>query len=76
MLKQRKKLYFEESQKRREIDDWFEEKVSIEFMLERELARERTYQDELFKNQKMFDTEIFKLQELIDRKTQELDAKQ
>ena len=76
MLKQRKKLYFEESQKRREIDDWFEEKVSIEFMLERELARERTYQDELFKNQKMFDTEILKLQELIDRKTQELDAKQ
>ena len=76
MLKQRKKLSFEESQNRREIDDWFEEKVSIEFMLERELARERTYQDELFKNQKMFDTEILKLQELIDRKTQELDAKQ
>lgn len=66
----------DESQKRKELEDWFEEKVAIEFQLERELARERTYQAELDKNQEAFEVEIAKLNELIERKNQELERGQ
>ena len=75
-LKERKRELVAESQKRREFDSWFEEKVAVEFQMERELQRERTLKQELFKNQEVFENEIVKLNELIERKTQELQEKQ
>jgi len=38
-LKALKKKLVEETQKRHEFEDWFEEKVAVEFKIERELAR-------------------------------------
>jgi hypothetical protein len=38
-LKRDKKRYFYEKQKKREFEDWFEEKVAVEFQLEREIAK-------------------------------------
>ena len=48
----------------------------MEFQIERELARERTLKQELFRNNEAFDAEILKLNALIERKTQELEERQ
>lgn len=58
---------------KQEIDDWFSEKVSLEFQIERESFRAQTIQDELDANQKTFDKEIETLRDMLKRKTEQLD---
>lgn len=43
---------------KKEIEDWFAEKVQVEFQIEREQYRVITMQAELAENQKGFDKEI------------------
>jgi len=39
-----------ERQKRKEFEDWFEEKVAVEFQLERERSKAATFEIELLRN--------------------------
>lgn len=74
-MKALKKKLVEETQKRHEFEDWFEEKVAVEFKIERELARQRTLQAELDSNQGAFEAEIQKLNDLIAKRNEELQIK-
>ena len=56
------------------MEDWFEEKVAVEFQLEREQARVKTLQAELQQNQYNFEIERVTIKEMIDRKKAELDS--
>jgi len=47
-----------ERQKRKEFEDWFEEKVAVEFQLEREQSKAATFEIELLRNQEVFEIEI------------------
>lgn len=47
----------------------------MEFKIERELARERTFNTELEINQDAFESEIAKLNDLIVKKSEELQVK-
>jgi hypothetical protein len=49
--------------------------VAVEFKIERELARERTFNAELEINQEAFESEITKLNDLIVKKSEELQVK-
>ena len=53
---------------KREIEDWLDEKVQIEFQLESGRARVRAMNDELISNTKAFDREKYTLQTLIKKK--------
>ena len=59
------------SEKRRikkEIEDWLEEKVTVEFQLEAGRARLRAVGDEMASNQRAFDQEKTALMTMIRRK--------
>ena len=50
---------------KKEIEDWFADKVSVEFQIEREQFRVINMQSELAANQKAFDKEIETMKALL-----------
>lgn len=59
---------------KKEIEDWFAEKIAIEFQIEREQYRVITMQGELANNQKVFDHETDTLRQLLQKKQKQLEA--
>ena len=70
---QLKKELAEKLKVKREIEDWLDEKVQIEFQLESGQARVRALNDELISNSKAFEREKYTLQTLIKKKNGLLD---
>ena len=70
---QMKKELAEKLSMKREIEDWLDEKVQIEFQIESGRARVRALNDELITNSKAFDREKYTLQTLIKKKNVQMD---
>ena len=68
-----KKELAEKLRMKREIEDWLDEKVQIEFQLESGRSRVRALNDELISNGKAFDREKYTLQTLIKKKNAQMD---
>ena len=68
-----KKELSEKLKCKREIEDWLDEKVQIEFQQESGRARVRALNDELITNSKAFDREKYTLQTLIKKKNMIMD---